>query len=160
MSYLIDGHNLIPKISGLSLQQIDDEARLVELLQVFCRVRRKKVEVYFDQAPPGRAGTRHYGMVTAHFVRQGMAADEAILERLNRLHQAARNWIVVSSDRHIQVQARSMLAQVISSEEFSIQLTESQQQITEKTKNQPENISDDEVEEWLRIFRARGRHIK
>ena len=152
MSYLIDGHNLIPKISGLSLQQIDDEARLVELLQVFCRVRRKKVEVYFDQAPPGRAGTRHYGMVTAHFVRQGMAADEAILERLNRLHQAARNWIVV--------QARSMLAQVISSEEFSIQLTESQQQITEKTKNQPENISDDEVEEWLRIFRARGRHIK
>jgi predicted RNA-binding protein with PIN domain len=160
MSYLIDGHNLIPKISGLSLQQIDDEARLIELLQVFCRVRRKKVEVYFDQAPPGRAGARHFGMVTAHFVRQGITADEVILEHLNRLRQAARNWIVVTSDRHIQVQARSMLAQVISSEEFSIQLSESQQQITEKNKNKPENLNEDEVEEWLRIFRTRGRHIK
>lgn len=160
MSYLIDGHNLIPKVSGLSLRQMDDEARLVELLQVFCRVRRKKVEVYFDQAPPGRAGTRHFGMVTAHFVRQGLAADEVILERLNRLQQAARNWIVVTSDRHIQVQARSMLAQVISSEEFSVQLSEAQLQTAEKGKNQPEPINDEEVEEWLRIFRARGRHIK
>ncbi|MDR3577987.1 MAG: NYN domain-containing protein [Anaerolineaceae bacterium] len=160
MSYLIDGHNLIPKVSGLSLRQMDDEARLVELLQVFCRVRRKKVEVYFDQAPPGRAGTRHFGMVTAHFVRQGLAADEVILERLNRLQQAARNWIVVTSEGHIQVQARSMLAQVISSEEFSVQLSEAQLQTAEKGKNQPEPINDEEVEEWLRIFRARGRHIK
>jgi len=137
MSYLIDGHNLIPKITGLSLQQIDDETRLIELLQVFCRVRRKKVEVYFDQAPPGRAGTRSFGMVIAHFVRQGIPADEAILERLNRLQQTARNWSVVTSDRHIQVQARSMSAQVISSEDFAIQLSESLQQLTEKTKNSP-----------------------
>jgi Protein of unknown function (DUF901). len=160
MSYLIDGHNLIPKVAGLSLRQIDDETRLIDLLQVFCRVRRKKVEVFFDQAPAGRAGTRRFGMVTAHFVRQGIAADEVILDRLNRLQQAARNWIVVTSDRHIQVQARSMLAQVVSSEEFAIQLSESQQQITEKSKTQPEKLSEDEVEEWLRIFRARGRHIK
>jgi predicted RNA-binding protein with PIN domain len=160
MSYLIDGHNLIPKVPGLSLRQIDDETRLVDLLQVFCRVRRKKVEVFFDKAPAGRAGTRRFGMVTAHFVRQGIAADEVILDRLSRLQQAARNWTVVTSDRHIQVQARSMLAQVISSEEFAIQLSESHRQISEKNKTQPEELNDDEVEEWLRIFRARGRHIK
>ena len=148
MSYLIDGHNLIPKVAGLSLRQIDDETRLIDLLQVFCRVRRKKVEVFFDQAPAGLAGTRRFGMVTAHFVRQGIAADEVILDRLNRLQQAARNWIVVTSDRHIRVQARSMLAQVISSEEFAVQLSESQQQITEKNKKQPENLNQDEVEEW------------
>jgi uncharacterized protein len=160
MSYLVDGHNLIPKIPGLSLQQIDDEARLVELLQVFCRVRRKKVEVYFDQAPAGRAGVRHFGLVTAHFVRQGLAADEAILARLNQLHQSARNWTVVTSDHHIQVQAHAMSAQVISSEEFSMQLSQAQQQITEKQKNQPEKLNDSEIEDWLRIFRAGGRHIK
>jgi uncharacterized protein len=160
MSYLIDGHNLIPKVPGLSLRQIDDETRLIDLLQVFCRVRRKKVEVFFDKAPAGRAGTRRFGMVTAHFVRQGIAADEVILDRLSRLQQAARNWTVVTSDRHIQVQARSMLAQVISSEEFAIQLSESHQQISEKNRTQPEELNDDEVEEWLRIFRARGRHIK
>ena len=160
MSYLIDGHNLIPKIPGLSLQQIDDEARLIDMLQVFCRVHRKKVEVYFDQAPAGRAGIRHFGMVTVHFVRQGLTADEAILEKINQLQQTARNWIVVTSDRHIQVQARAMHAEVISSEEFSIQLEESLQKASEKSKSQPEKLNQDEVEEWLRIFHAGGKHIK
>ena len=37
MPYLIDGHNLIPKVRGLSLQSMDDEMELVELLQEFCR---------------------------------------------------------------------------------------------------------------------------
>ena len=35
MSYLIDGHNLIPKIPGLTLRQMDDENELIEILQRF-----------------------------------------------------------------------------------------------------------------------------
>ena len=54
MPYIIDGHNLIPRIPDLSLQDIDDEMQLVEMLQDFCRISRKKVEVYFDNAPPGQ----------------------------------------------------------------------------------------------------------
>ena len=50
MPYLIDGHNLIPKIPGLSLEMLDDEDRLIELLQEFARVRRQRIEVFFDQA--------------------------------------------------------------------------------------------------------------
>ncbi|MBP1702274.1 MAG: hypothetical protein H6Q38_1381, partial [Chloroflexi bacterium] len=41
MPYIVDGHNLIPKIPGLSLRAIDDEMQLIELLQEFCRVQRK-----------------------------------------------------------------------------------------------------------------------
>jgi len=79
MPYLIDGHNLIPKIAGLSLQDIDDETRLVEMLQDYCRRRGKKgVEVFFDNAPPGQPSKRVYGTVTAHFVRTGRTADAAI----------------------------------------------------------------------------------
>jgi hypothetical protein len=48
MPYLIDGHNLIPKL-GLRLDSMDDEQELVVILQEYARLERKKqVEVYFD----------------------------------------------------------------------------------------------------------------
>jgi hypothetical protein len=33
MPYIVDGHNLIPKVPGLNLQDMEDELQLVELLQ-------------------------------------------------------------------------------------------------------------------------------
>ena len=43
MPYLIDGHNLIPKL-GLRLDSLDDEEQLIPRLQEFCRLRRAQVE--------------------------------------------------------------------------------------------------------------------
>jgi len=51
MPYIIDGHNLIPRV-GLRLDALDDEMALVEILRDFCRIKKKRVEVYFDGAPP------------------------------------------------------------------------------------------------------------
>ena len=154
MPYLIDGHNLIPKIRGLSLRAIDDEGQLIELLQVFQRVKRTKVEVFFDKAPAGQARTKRYGNVTAHFVRQGLPADEAILQRLHRLGKDARSWSVVSSDRHIQTQAHGLQAQVMSSEDFSTRLEETIQQTPGPAGNEVK-LEESEVEEWLKIFKSR-----
>src|SRR4026207_107874 len=98
MPYLIDGHNLIPKL-GLRLDSMDDEMELIPFLQEFCRRERKQVDVYFDGAPPAQAGTRKLGAVTAHFVRLGTTADDAIRTRLKTLGKSAKNWVVVSSDR-------------------------------------------------------------
>ena len=55
MPYLIDGHNLIPKL-GLRLDSIDDESELIAILQEFSRRERRQVEVFFDGAPAARAG--------------------------------------------------------------------------------------------------------
>ena len=33
MPTIIDGHNLIPKVRGLSLQRLDDELELIQKLQ-------------------------------------------------------------------------------------------------------------------------------
>ncbi len=52
MPYLIDGHNLIPKL-GLRLDSPDDEMELAAILQEFARLNRREVEVYFDGAPAG-----------------------------------------------------------------------------------------------------------
>jgi len=154
MAYLVDGHNLIPKINGMSLAAVDDEERLVELLQTFCRVRRQKLEVYFDNAPAGQQLNQSYGMVMVHFVRQGMPADDAIIARLHRLGKAARNWSVVSSDRRIQSEGRACQAQVVSSEDFAIQITNALQQAPAGQVEQ-KKLSDAEVEEWLKLFKTR-----
>ena len=155
MPFLIDGHNLIPKL-GLSLRSVDDELQLVARLQEFCRAERKQAEVYFDGAPAGQSGTRKMGLVTAHFVRLGSTADAAIRARLKSLGGAARNWTVITSDREVQAAARSAGAHVIASEEFAGQVDASTRAAAPTSKSEA-GMSDVEVEEWLRLFRENKR---
>jgi predicted RNA-binding protein with PIN domain len=150
MPYLIDGHNLIPKL-GLSLDSLDDEEQLIPRLQEFCRLRRAQVEVFFDRARPGQASTRKAGAVTAHFVRQESSADAAIEIRLARLGKAAKNWTVVSSDRRVQGAAGAAHADVLSSEEFAREMSKAQAMMTSIPKHDA-TPAPDEVQEWLDIF--------
>jgi predicted RNA-binding protein with PIN domain len=155
MPYLIDGHNLIPKL-GLRLDSFDDELDLLVRLQEFCRLRRAQVEVYFDGAPPGQASTRKAGVVTAHFVRQGSSADAAIEARLLQLKKTAKNWTVVSSDGRLQRAAGAAQARAMSAEEFVQEMVKAQTTRVTKSKNESV-LSPDEVEEWLKFFEKQGR---
>ena len=155
MPYLIDGHNLIPKL-GLRLEAVDDELDLLVLLQEFSRLRRAKVEVYFDGAPPGLSSPRKAGMVTAHFVSKGFCADAAIEARLLNLKRAARNWTVVSSDGRVQRAAGSTGASAMSAEEFAMEMSKAQTRRMPKSKGDA-LLSPDEVEEWMTFFENRGR---
>lgn len=119
---IIDGHNLIGSLPGVSLTAIDDEEQLIGLLQVFARVKRKPVDVFFDGAPPGSAGVRRYGFVTAHYVAAGIPADEAIRRYLVQLGGRARGATVVTSDRQVQANARALHASVTGSDVFAREL--------------------------------------
>jgi predicted RNA-binding protein with PIN domain len=149
MPYLIDGHNLIPKL-GLRLDSPDDEMQLVAILQEFHRISRKDVEVYFDGAPAPQAGTRKLGTVTAHFVRLGTTADDAIRKRLKTLGKSARNWTVISSDRQVQAEASAVRAEAISSDAFAAILK--QARASAPKANNDRKLPESEVEEWMRIF--------
>lgn len=151
MPYLVDGHNLIPKV-GLRLDSPDDELELVAILQDFARIKRQQVEVYFDGAPAGQAGSRKLGTIKAHFVRQGQTADNAIRARLYSMAKDAKNWIVVSSDREVQGAARANHAQFISAEEFVKTLREARNSIPKSSADE-KKLSEAEVDEWLEIFR-------
>jgi len=71
MNYIIDGHNLIPNIPGLSLSDLDDEPRMIAIVREFCRLSRSHAELYFDGAPPVQSSLP--GVVGAcHFVRKGI----------------------------------------------------------------------------------------
>lgn len=153
MPFLIDGHNLIPKL-GLRLDEPDDELELVRLLQDFARIRRQQVEVYFDGAPAGQAGMRKLGRIKAHFVRLGQSADAAIRKRLETMGKEAKNWVVVSSDHEVQSAARIHQAGFIRSEEFVRQIRSALTADAKQT-NEGQTISAQEVAEWMKLFDKR-----
>ena len=152
MPYLIDGHNLIPKL-GLRLDSMDDEMELIAILQEYCRVERKQVEVYFDGAPTPHAGTRKHGSVTAHFVPIKSTADNAIRQRLKKMGKSAKNWTVVSSDHRVQLEARAAQAEVISSDVIANTLKQARNSAPKPTENR--KLSSQEVDDWLKLFEKR-----
>ncbi len=152
MTYLIDGHNLIGKIPWLDLAAMDDEIELIQLLQVFARKRRKRIEVFFDQAPPGFSGKRSYGIVAAFFVPRGHSADEAILARLKSLGKSAANYIVISSDHMVQKNTRENRAKIISSEVFAGELKDAIQAGDGEVLSKDTAIDESDVNYWLDLF--------
>jgi uncharacterized protein len=159
MPFLIDGHNLIPKV-GLRLDSVDDELELLDLLQEYTRLSGAKLEVFFDGAPPGHAATRKLGRIAAIFVGQESSADAAIGRRLRQLGPDARNWTVVSSDRAVQRAAAAVRASRRTSEEFSAEL---QQRRSGARLSGPKRLAseregkltDEQVRDWLELFRKR-----
>lgn len=150
MPYLIDGHNLIPRL-GLDLSSLDDELDLVERLNDFCRLsRRGKVHVYFDNAQPGGPEKRKLGLVEVHFVRKPLIADEAIRLQLKKLRGDARNWSVVSSDHRVQAEARSAGAKVIGSDEFARTVNETLR--AGSPTGDKKMVTPGELDEWLTLF--------
>jgi predicted RNA-binding protein with PIN domain len=159
MPYLIDGHNLIPRLPGLSLKTIDDEQQLIDWLQFFCKVRQKDAEVYFDGAPAGFPAARKFGRVKAHFIRQGATADDAIEARLQALKGSAHNYEVVSSDHRVQAAASRARARVVTSEEFARELLNTRDAGGPDSPDEP-GTSPDQLAEWEARFKSGRRDDK
>ncbi len=152
MIYLVDGHNLIPKVPGLSLQAEDDELQLIDFLQNCARVKRRKFEVYFDRAAIGKAGTKKFGLITAHFVRQESNADQAIRQRLERAGKESRNYCVISSDRAVQNSAFLHHAQYIASDDFASEMIAAFRLAGKHPRDKANNLSAEDTEMWMKIF--------
>lgn len=153
MPYLIDGHNLIPNIPGLSLKDIDDEMKLVQRLQRFSTQHKTKIEIFFDQAPPGQSRSQTFGSVTAIFIQQGSTADLAIKGRLASLGASAKNWTVVSSDLEVRKEAESYQARVLSSQDFASSLVRPQVDGDRKSTDKwNPSLSSAEIKYWMDRF--------
>ena len=155
MPYLIDGHNLIPKL-GMRLDFIDDELELITLLQEYCRVRRTQVEVYFDGAPAGQIGLHKSGRVVAHFISKASSADAAIESRLALMGKTVKNWTVVSSDNRIKRAAGALHARILSSEDFSWEMKKALSKIGED-RDEGIKLNSSEVDDWIKLFEKRGK---
>jgi predicted RNA-binding protein with PIN domain len=153
MPIIVDGHNLIPKFPGLNLSDVDDEIKLIKVLQDYCRLRRVEIDCYFDKAPQGHPRLQHHGQVTARFARPGKTADEEIVEHLKRLGRSAREWSVVSSDASIQTAARAARARVIPSDVFSREIDALlSKEPPSKSTSEEITMTSEEMEMWLKAF--------
>ena len=137
---------------GMDLSDPDDELQLIDLLQTYCRLRRKKAEVFFDRAPVGQARTQQYGLVKAHFVREGTTADAAIMAYLKKMGKRAKNVTVVSSDRQVSVAARAVHATVMTAETFAADWPDVNPQAP-GLDPRDRLLSEEEVKLWENLFK-------
>jgi hypothetical protein len=154
MPYLIDGHNLIGAMSGISLSDLDDEIALLHILASFAREQRRQLEVYFDRGSLSAPSEPILSGVRSHFVRPPRTADDAIRSHLKRLNRQASNWTVVSSDRVLHQAASSFGAKIMTSESFAMLISgKSKSSIIEDDSEKPDlTLNAEDVEEWERFF--------
>jgi hypothetical protein len=151
--YLIDGHNLIGQLDGVSLADPDDEAKLVAQLRSFMARQRKRCTVVFDQGLPGgpsrELSTHSVRVVFAH---SGTTADRIILERIRNVRDTA-GLIVISADHEIIEAARRRQVQVIPPAVFARQMEAPvPPQEDARARDPNPRLSSAEVEDWLRLF--------
>ena len=162
MEYYIDGHNLIPKVSGIRLTDENDEQELLERLQEYARLTRRKCTVFFDKSPDSKTKDSSYGTLHVVHVTHLIKADEEIIARVNRLGKnRAKDVTVVSSDQHVQWQSHMAGAQTMQSEKFAGEMNRafsSGTAVRKVRKQEPRiepKLSRKEVDEWLEIFSKR-----
>ncbi|MDY6878604.1 MAG: NYN domain-containing protein [Chloroflexota bacterium] len=151
MPLLIDGHNLIGRLPNLRLDDPDDEAKLVARLRAYCARTGKHATVIFDRGLPGGPSRElSGGGVKVVFAATGHTADGILRERVRRARDP-RGLTVVTSDHEVIAVVQAGGARVKRSEEFAAQLSVPRSVGVEKEKKE-EDLSAEEVKEWLHIF--------
>ncbi|HZY41831.1 MAG TPA: NYN domain-containing protein [Anaerolineae bacterium] len=149
---LIDGHNLIGQMPDLSLADLDDEQKLIVQLRKYAARRGAKIIVVFDSGQPGgRSRELSGGGVTAIFAGSHTIADRVLMERIRELKKPGE-WIAVSSDREVQQAAARRRLIVWSSPDFAARLTPPSPSNDNAPPLVEDEVSKDDVNEWLNIF--------
>jgi predicted RNA-binding protein with PIN domain len=156
MPFLIDGHNLIAQIPGLSLADENDEAELVMLLRRYATAKRgRQVVVVFDHGVYGHPQRLDGYGITCVFARSPHDADTQLIKRLGALKRP-RDWTLVTSDRQVARAAEERGVRVISSQEFARTLRAiGSPNVAGEGEKRDVRLSEAEIDEWLRIFKER-----
>jgi predicted RNA-binding protein with PIN domain len=153
MPYIIDGHNLIGKLSSIDLGDPDDEEQLIQLLDTFMTKNKKRGVVFFDRGALGGERKIRRGRLEIHFVRPPLSADDAIYKYVEKIKPEATNFIIVSSDRQLQKAAKGSGVRWMKSEEFASLILHRKDQSIMLDKPDP-HISPQEVDNWERLFKT------
>jgi len=150
MPVLVDGHNLIGRLPDVSLEDPDDEARLVARLQAYAGRTGKRVTVVFDRGMPGgRSEDLSRRRVEVVFAPTGRNADRVLRERIRRSRDP-RGLTVVTSDREVIATARHRGARVIRAEDFIRELEPAA--VSPGGTKEQADLSPEQVDAWLDLF--------
>ncbi len=153
MPILIDGHNLIGRLPGISLADADDEESLLGLLRSFRARTGKAITVVFDPGVSSTVTQRwKSGGVQVVSARHGSSADAFIVRRVAQARDR-QGLTVVTSDRELAERVAQLGARVQSAEAFAAQL--GQPAAEPARREQPPSPA--EVEQWLALFGSGGK---
>ena len=153
MHYLIDGHNLIAKMPGISLSDPDDEAKLVLRLKSWSAgSRRRRITVVFDGGlPGGQSRALSSGSIKVLFASTGSSADSVLIGRIHNVQNPAE-YTLVTSDQAVIKAAKARNMPRISAESFAAQIQTSNKSAKAESDLAPV-LSEEEIEEWLYLFK-------
>lgn len=152
MPYLIDGHNLISYLPDISLDDPDDEGKLVTKLKGFAARVRKKIVVVFDNGLPGGESKMSNHSVKVIFASSKRTnADNVIKERI-RNQKNPVTWTVISSDNEVLDVARHYRMKAMTSSEFAVVLRRPIRLKSDPSEASNPYLSPDEVDEWMKLF--------
>lgn len=153
--YLIDGHNLIGQLPDISLDDPDDEAKLVQKLIGFSARQKKKCVVIFDQGIVGGKSRMSTRGVEVIFASPRTNADALMIARIKAASNPSQ-WVVVSGDQMVLDEARKRKMQAIRSAEFAPLLRPAQaaDKDAKLDEGKPADVylSPAEVDAWLKLF--------
>ena len=156
MQYLIDGHNLIGKLHDISLDDPDDEAKLVQKLLGFVARTRRKCVVIFDHGLPGGSSRMSTSGVKVVFAAHNERADDVIMRRI-RKEKNPTMWTVISSDNEVLASARRHRMQALKSLDFVALLRRPPAPPKPDVSEAADvKLSADEVNEWLDLFSGKA----
>ncbi len=148
-TYIIDGNNLIGKISSLNkVQKKDKQASREQLAFIVDRYffkNKARATLHFD-------GYQNLPIKVSKLkiiYSENLTADERIKDQIESTKNP-KNLIVVTSDNNLKEFAKVCRSAVISSEEFGIAITKNSNEDEEKSKiDELKNQKD----EFLKLFR-------
>ncbi len=155
MPYLIDGNNVIGSSPDLAQAESGSRQKLIDLMVQFQRHRSNSVVLVFDGArgdevvPP--IGDGRFSVL---FPCEGETADD-VIERLMKEYSSCRDVVLVSSDKKLKDLARDRGGRAMNAIEFYFDLkriNRIQDRRQEKEKRIHGQLSDNEVDQWLKIF--------
>jgi predicted RNA-binding protein with PIN domain len=147
LTYIIDGNNLIGKIPLLmNLQKKDRHAsreKLVYMLDRYFIKKKVNVTLHLDGHPANKINSSKMKIVYS----ENQTADEKIKKQISQ-SKSPRNIVVVTSDSNLGQFAKVCSSAVVSSEQFSIEISKTNSGLDEESIIK----SIDNVEEFKRLF--------
>ena len=155
MAYIIDGNNLIGSAPEFSLGDPEARGKMVSLIRKFQESKNTKITVVFDGEPQGSELKNPINAkLTVTYPRYGLTADDEIKHMLDG-YQQLKEITLVTTDRELKKYAKDKGARTINSIEFYFTLKKaflSQGKKEETLKRVNTRVSQNEVEQWLKIF--------
>ncbi len=143
-TYLIDGNNLIPKISQIKNQDKQStREKLIFLLENYFSSKKAKLYLHFDGFENSPLGLSNGKIIYS----EKSPADKNIKDQIETAKNR-KNLIVVSSDHEIQNFARVCSCEVLSSEAFAKELSKRNNSDEEARKIKSMN----NIDEFKKLF--------